>query len=290
MHPPVFFVRAGKMAAAQILSVTKLPARRYNKAREKVMHMRDIGKNIRDARVKGGITQDQLAERLHVSRQTISHYETGHTRPDIEMLEQIAQALDVDMTILLYGPPPRPDRQREIRRLAMGAGITALFLAAYGISAGPAADLFSSYFLSLSWFRSTLLLPCVCLGLGWTVFQACGLLLKARPLSGTFGRWLHLVLLAVPICYFVLMAPFFWYLLRISLEVWQQLQTGAGVAHSSSFSYPGILNQLFLSLFRHWKLAPAVFFMIGAGLWMTGRRFRATPETPSADPTTTDET
>ena len=53
MHPPVFFVRAGKMAAAQILSVTKLPARRYNKAREKVMHMRDIGKNIRDARVKG---------------------------------------------------------------------------------------------------------------------------------------------------------------------------------------------------------------------------------------------
>ena len=125
MHPPVFFVRAGKMAAAQILSVTKLPARRYNKAREKVMHMRDIGKNIRDARVNGGITQDQLAERLHVSRQTISHYETGHTRPDIEMLEQIAQALDVDMTILLYGPPPRPDRQREIRRLAMGAGITA---------------------------------------------------------------------------------------------------------------------------------------------------------------------
>ena len=175
------------------------------------------------------------------------------------MLEQIAQALDVDMTILLYGPPPRPDRQREIRRLAMGAGITALFLAAYGISAGPAADLFSSYFLSLSWLRSTLLLPCVCLGLGWTVFQACGLLLKARPLSGTFGRWLHLVLLAVPICYFVLMAPFFWYLLRISLEVWQQLQTGAGVAHSSSFSYPGILNQLFLSLFRHWKLVSRRF-------------------------------
>ncbi len=140
MHPPVFFVRAGKMAAAQILSVTKLPARRYNKAREKVMHMRDIGKNIRDARVKGGITQDQLAERLHVSRQTISHYETGHTRPDIEMLEQIAQALDVDMTILLYGPPPRTDRQREIRQLRLCVRHHRLLLAAYGVSAGLAAD------------------------------------------------------------------------------------------------------------------------------------------------------
>lgn len=277
------------MTAAQILSVTKLPIQRYNKVREKVMHMRDIGKNIRDARVKGGITQDQLAERLHVSRQTVSHYETGHTRPDIEMLEQIAQALDVDMIILLYGPPPRSDRRREIRRLVVGAGITALFLAACGISAGPAADLFSSYFLPLTWLRATLLLPCVCLGLGWTVFQACGLFLKARPLSGAFCRWLHLVLLAVPICYFVLMAPFFWYLLRISLEVWQQLQTGAGGAHSSSFGYPGILNQLLLSLFRHWKLAPAVFFMIGAGLWMTGRRFRAVPEMPPVAPTTANE-
>ena len=45
--------------------------------------MRDIGKNIRAARVRRGLTQEELAERLHVSRQTVSNYETGRSRPDV---------------------------------------------------------------------------------------------------------------------------------------------------------------------------------------------------------------
>lgn len=39
--------------------------------------MRDIGKNIRAARIRQGITQDTLAEKLFVTRQTVSNYETG---------------------------------------------------------------------------------------------------------------------------------------------------------------------------------------------------------------------
>ena len=39
--------------------------------------MRDIGKNIRDLRVKQKMTQDELAEKLFVTRQTVSNYETG---------------------------------------------------------------------------------------------------------------------------------------------------------------------------------------------------------------------
>lgn len=39
--------------------------------------MRDIGKNIREIRQRKNLTQDQLAQRLFVTRQTISNYETG---------------------------------------------------------------------------------------------------------------------------------------------------------------------------------------------------------------------
>jgi len=39
--------------------------------------MRDIGKNIRDLRSKRNMTQDELAEKLFVTRQTVSNYETG---------------------------------------------------------------------------------------------------------------------------------------------------------------------------------------------------------------------
>ena len=48
--------------------------------------MRDIGKNIRALRTRRGLSQDQLAEALHVTRQTVSNYETGRSRPDVEML------------------------------------------------------------------------------------------------------------------------------------------------------------------------------------------------------------
>lgn len=39
--------------------------------------MRDIGKNIKALRERKCLTQDQLAEKLFVTRQTVSNYETG---------------------------------------------------------------------------------------------------------------------------------------------------------------------------------------------------------------------
>ena len=36
-----------------------------------------IGKNIKKLRTAGGLTQDQLAEQLYVTRQTISNWERG---------------------------------------------------------------------------------------------------------------------------------------------------------------------------------------------------------------------
>ena len=42
--------------------------------------MRDIGKNIRDLRQQKHLTQEELAEQLFVTRQTVSNYENGRTR------------------------------------------------------------------------------------------------------------------------------------------------------------------------------------------------------------------
>ena len=46
--------------------------------------MSRIGKNIKKARSEKGYTQEQLAQKLSVTRNTISNYETGHSNPDIE--------------------------------------------------------------------------------------------------------------------------------------------------------------------------------------------------------------
>lgn len=65
--------------------------------------MSKVGKNIRKQRIQQGMSQESLAEKLHVSRQTVSNYETGKSYPDIDMLVNIAEALNIEIQILIYG-------------------------------------------------------------------------------------------------------------------------------------------------------------------------------------------
>ena len=93
--------------------------------------MRDIGKNIKELRCARGLTQEELGERLHVTRQTVSNYENGRTRPDIDMLLDMAAALDTDANALLYGTPQMEDRRREYRRLAVSFGLFLFLFVCY---------------------------------------------------------------------------------------------------------------------------------------------------------------
>ncbi len=73
-----------------------------------------IGGNLKKLRVAQGLTQDQLAEKLHVTRQAVSNWERNVSHPDLDQLEVIAAALGVEVTTLLYGPPQpyHPSRKR----------------------------------------------------------------------------------------------------------------------------------------------------------------------------------
>lgn len=62
-----------------------------------------IGDNIKDFRVKRNITQEELAKNLNVTRQAISKWENNKGEPDLNMLSNIASALEVSVENLLYG-------------------------------------------------------------------------------------------------------------------------------------------------------------------------------------------
>ena len=61
----------------------------------------NIGATIKKLRIKNGITQQQLADRLNVSMQTISRWETSVTYPDISMLPILARYFRVSVDYLL---------------------------------------------------------------------------------------------------------------------------------------------------------------------------------------------
>lgn len=62
-----------------------------------------LGDNIKNLRKQKGMTQEELAERLHVVRQTVSKWEKNLSAPDAATLQELADALDVTVTQLLGG-------------------------------------------------------------------------------------------------------------------------------------------------------------------------------------------
>lgn len=71
--------------------------------------MSDISENIRRLRRKKGLSQLQLAEQLHVTRQAVSGWETDKFYPDLETLITLSAVLDTDPNGLLY-PASRKKR------------------------------------------------------------------------------------------------------------------------------------------------------------------------------------
>jgi len=52
-------------------------------------------------RLREGLTQKEMADRLGIAKSTVSMYENGNREPDFELLEQIADYFNVDMNFLL---------------------------------------------------------------------------------------------------------------------------------------------------------------------------------------------
>lgn len=60
-----------------------------------------FSENLRKLRKQNGLSQDELAERLHVVRQTVSKWEKGLSVPDAHLLILIAQIFDISVSELL---------------------------------------------------------------------------------------------------------------------------------------------------------------------------------------------
>ena len=63
----------------------------------------EIGSKIKEARLKIELTQEQVAEELGVSRQTVSNWETGKSYPDIVSVIKMSDLYNVSLDYLLKG-------------------------------------------------------------------------------------------------------------------------------------------------------------------------------------------
>ena len=92
--------------------------------------------NLRRARKAAGLTQQQLADRLHVTRQSVSSWELGRTEPDLQTLTELAEVFGTDAGSLL-GEAGRPAYPRLQKRFVTGFVVCAgLLLAVSGLELG----------------------------------------------------------------------------------------------------------------------------------------------------------
>lgn len=91
--------------------------------------MTSVGKNLKNIRKKNNLTQDELAEKLSVTRQAVSNWENGKTEPDIETLTKIAQIFDISIDELVDGIPKGIKELRGKKsHLYIGIGFTVFYV------------------------------------------------------------------------------------------------------------------------------------------------------------------
>ena len=107
-----------------------------------------MGRFMKALRKEKGLTQEELAERLYVSSKTVSRWETGHTLPDLSMLQNIADFYGIDLKELINAEKntegtaeketlkdlsaySEEKEKKKLRRIVWGLGIALAGLAAF---------------------------------------------------------------------------------------------------------------------------------------------------------------
>ncbi len=229
----------------------------------------NVGRNIRNLRIRADMTQDALAEKLFVSRQTISNYETGRSQPDVDMLVRLAEALHTDAGVLIYGPPVPPDKKAQWLRCALALGC----LLVWGVLAFPAGEyLREQARFAYHWYSGVFVLellakPLFAVTLGWALLQLTTLFGARQPKLVRRRLWHGLALGAGG-------AYLLWVLPVCAEQVISELRAAAVLAANGSYTYYGVLPDF---LYRpiwffswHKEIAFALLFLLGAALWLTG--------------------
>lgn len=118
-----------------------------------------IAERIKVLRKSKGLSQEELAERIGVSRQAISKWESGRTVPDPDKIILLSAALEATTDYLLLGkedaavesqkaqqdpPAPHPPKKRRLSKKAIAAVVLSVvclaFLIAFGVYRSHAFD------------------------------------------------------------------------------------------------------------------------------------------------------
>ena len=78
----------------------------------------EISEKLKEARQKSGMTQDHVAEKIMVSRVTVSHWENGRSLPDIVSLIGLSDLYGISLDELVKGDPIMTEKVKKDKKAA----------------------------------------------------------------------------------------------------------------------------------------------------------------------------
>ena len=146
-------------------------------------------------------TQEELAEQLFVTRQTVSNYENGRTRPDVDQILRLAEIFDTDANAVLYGPPVPEGRKTALIQAAAGCALTAAIYLLYRFFLPTAQDI-QSFHYDPRWTAALMYVvrPVFLLLLGWSLVQVLSLAAAVKLPEKPWVRCRRRTLLVIVLC------------------------------------------------------------------------------------------
>ena len=74
-----------------------------------------LGERLYELRKKKGLSQEEVAEKLNVTRQSVSKWETGKCMPDLSLFPELCKVLDITINDLISGE--KVDNEKYINTL-----------------------------------------------------------------------------------------------------------------------------------------------------------------------------
>lgn len=98
----------------------------------------DIGKKLKQHRTKLGYTQQEAAEKMHVTRQTISNWENERSYPDLQSVVRLSDIYEVSLDELLKGDNNMVQKvSNQERKKGVWIGIIPIIIVFYLLPALP---------------------------------------------------------------------------------------------------------------------------------------------------------
>lgn len=105
----------------------------------------NFSKQLKLYRERDGFSQEALAEKIYVTRQTISKWENDHTYPDIHNLIALSALFDVTLDELVKGDLEIMKKNIDVEKMNKLSWIMLIFIGLMAVSLGPLIVLWGWY-------------------------------------------------------------------------------------------------------------------------------------------------